>query len=74
MYVLRIHGRDVRVEKHLPAVVEEFWFDFEAQSYKYTEVREPSLGNASLCLFELLPNIWDCLNTQFANPTKVQLF
>lgn len=58
----------------LPAGVGGGCFDFEAQPYKRTRVREPSLGNASLCLFELLPNIWDCLNTRFANPTEVQLF
>lgn len=58
----------------LPAGVGGGCFDFEAQPYKCTRVREPSLGNASLCLFELLPNIWDCLNTRFANPTEVQLF
>lgn len=37
----------------------ETCFDFEAQPYKYERVREPRLGNTSLCLCELLPNIWD---------------
>lgn len=55
-------ARVSRVNKHLPAAGGrggEICFDFEAQPYKYERVREPRLGNTSLCLCELLPNIWD---------------
>lgn len=56
-------ARVSRVNKHLPAAGGrgrgETCFDFEAQPYKYERVREPRLGNTSLCLCELLPNIWD---------------
>lgn len=52
-------ARVSRVKKHLPAVTGGFCFDSEAQPYKYKRVRKPRLGNTSLCLFELLPNIWD---------------
>lgn len=51
-------ARVSRAIMHLPAIADGFLLMLKP-SLTNTRVRKPRLGNTLLCLFELLPNIWD---------------